>query len=305
MAKEFRVFESGVFRVRALLIDGKPYFAARDVKAMLGYPGNLARTLQRNCKEVMKISALNARGRESDMLVIPENDVVALIQQSSFASATEFGKWIADEVLSAMGVVKKPAEKPETKKPDVRRAASAKGSRLLPFEHPNFGKVRVLLQEGRPWLLAKDICRFLALDSVVERTALAALDVEERLIVTQAGLGTAEMVSEQGVYSLIPYAKRRNGQELQRWVSEEILLNVRDEVEKTEQPPDAPMSNAARRVWAAQAKAQLAAISELAKSASRWDTPEAMDGIGSALVTAATNFLAHVQSMAGGVRHGA
>lgn len=47
------------------------------------------------------------------------------------------------------------------------------------FSHPIFGSVRVIMKDGEPWFVAKDVCECLELDNVTE--ALRGLDDDEKI----------------------------------------------------------------------------------------------------------------------------
>lgn len=96
----FDPFEFDGAQVRATVIDGEPYFVARDVAAILGYakPRN---AVSDHCKGA-RIQGIPSAGGVQDMTVIPERDVYRLIMRSKLAAAERFENWVVGEVLPSI-----------------------------------------------------------------------------------------------------------------------------------------------------------------------------------------------------------
>lgn len=98
---EIKIFENQEFgKVRALEIDGKPYFAANDIANALGYK-RTADAVTAHCKGSVKRRYLTDGG-EQEVKFIPEGDVYRLIVRSKLPSAEKFEKWVFDEVLPSI-----------------------------------------------------------------------------------------------------------------------------------------------------------------------------------------------------------
>ena len=98
MVNELRTFTKEEFgTVRTMIIDGKPYFCARDIATALGYakPRNAVAT---HCKGALKRGVLTEGGNQ-EMTFIPEGDIYRLIIRSKLPSAEKFESWVMDEVL--------------------------------------------------------------------------------------------------------------------------------------------------------------------------------------------------------------
>ena len=95
---ELAIFNNEEFGdVRTIMIDGKPYFCAKDVAGALGYakPRNAVAT---HCKGALKRGVLTEGGNQ-EMTFIPEGDIYRLIIRSKLPSAEKFESWVMDEVL--------------------------------------------------------------------------------------------------------------------------------------------------------------------------------------------------------------
>ena len=95
---ELAIFNNEEFGdVRTIMIEGKPYFCAKDVAGALGYakPRNAVAT---HCKGALKRGVLTEGGNQ-EMTFIPEGDIYRLIIRSKLPSAEKFESWVMDEVL--------------------------------------------------------------------------------------------------------------------------------------------------------------------------------------------------------------
>ena len=92
------IFQNEQFgQVRAIEIDGKPYFCASDVASALGYT-NPRKAVGDHCKGVTKCDTLTSGGMQS-LSYIPEGDVYRLIARSNLKEAERFEVWVFDEVI--------------------------------------------------------------------------------------------------------------------------------------------------------------------------------------------------------------
>ena len=100
------------------------------------------------------------------------------------------------------------------------------------FSHPIFGTVRVVMKDGEPWFVAKDVCECLELDNVTE--ALRGLDDDEKITLSnpegnpRAGIPhQMNVVSEAGLYSLILRSRKPEAKAFKRWITHEVLPSIR------------------------------------------------------------------------------
>lgn len=126
------------------------------------------------------------------------------------------------------------------------------------FEHEQFGKVRVVKIDGKPWFVAVDVCR--ALDYKNSRKALADhVDAEDRKAITRkqwekmasnqdsnetllsfsyaiswfspenmGGTQRLTLVNESGMYALIFGSQLPAAKKFKRWVTSEVLPSIRE-----------------------------------------------------------------------------
>lgn len=85
--------------VRAMEIDGEPWFVGRDVAETLGYKDTV-NALKQHCKGVAKHHPIaDALGRKQETRLISEPDMLRLIVNSTLPAAERFERWVFEEVL--------------------------------------------------------------------------------------------------------------------------------------------------------------------------------------------------------------
>ena len=106
------------------------------------------------------------------------------------------------------------------------------------FEHEQFGKIRVVVIDGKPWFVAVDVCRALGYSN--PRDALSKhVYKEDKRVILKSQIATLDttleipnrgltFINESGRYFLIfgsnlPAAKR-----FTRWVTNEVLPSIRE-----------------------------------------------------------------------------
>lgn len=89
-------------------------------------------------------------------------------------------------------------------------------------------QVRNLIINGEPWFVAKDVCDCLGLSNPAE--SLKALDDDEKLTseVLMSGQNRkAWMINESGLYNLIFRSNKPEAKTFRKWVTNELLPQVR------------------------------------------------------------------------------
>jgi prophage antirepressor-like protein len=139
------------------------------------------------------------------------------------------------------------------------------------FENSSFGSVRVVMRDGEPWFVAKDICECLSLTDV--SASCNRLDEDEKVVLPRSEVSelfsetsstpSMTLVSESGLYTLIMRSNKEEAKPFRKWVTGEVLPSIR----KTGSYSMAPKSYAeALRALAAEVeekeKAQLALEAE-------------------------------------------
>lgn len=102
MTNQIQVFQNDRFgTIRALSVDGEPWFVATDVAKALGYRDahNMTRRLDEDEKGTRSVST---PGGEQALSVITEAGLYSAILGSKIPSARDFKRWVTHEVLPAI-----------------------------------------------------------------------------------------------------------------------------------------------------------------------------------------------------------
>ena len=89
-------------------------------------------------------------------------------------------------------------------------------------------KIRVVMRDGEPWFVAKDVCECLDIDNPSQ--AVARLEDDERCLISNEALranGDTTVVSEPGLYSLVLGSRKPEAKAFKRWVTHEVLPSIR------------------------------------------------------------------------------
>ena len=98
------------------------------------------------------------------------------------------------------------------------------------FKNQDFGEVRTVIIDGEPYFVGKDVATILGY--VKSRNAIQmhidAEDKKDALIQGEVG-GTQKMtvINESGLYSLILSSKLENAKKFKRWVTHEVIPEIR------------------------------------------------------------------------------
>lgn len=102
-------------------------------------------------------------------------------------------------------------------------------NKLTVFNNQEFGEIRTLSINNEPWFVGKDVATILGYakptDAVRKR-----VDEEDRgisKIETPSGTQDMTIINESGLYSLILSSKLPNAKKFKRWVTSEVLPQIR------------------------------------------------------------------------------
>jgi len=101
MQNQIQVFQNEEFgEIEVLMIDGKPFFPAKECAIVLGYtkPEN---AVARHCKGSLKRGVLTKGGKQ-EKTFIPEGDLYRLIIRSRLPAAVRFEAFVCDEILPSI-----------------------------------------------------------------------------------------------------------------------------------------------------------------------------------------------------------
>lgn len=85
--------------------------------------------------------------------------------------------------------------------------------------------VRVVMKDGEPWWVAKDVCDVLELSNPT--MALEGLDEDERAKFCLGRQGDANIITESGLYTLVMRSNKPEAKRFRKWVTSEVLPTIR------------------------------------------------------------------------------
>lgn len=97
------------------------------------------------------------------------------------------------------------------------------------FKNEEFGSVRILVIDGNPWFVGKDVA--ISLGYSEPRSAVSKkVDKEDRGVAkmeTPSGVQEMTIINESGLYALIFGSKLESAKRFKRWVTSEVLPAIR------------------------------------------------------------------------------
>lgn len=96
---------------------------------------------------------------------------------------------------------------------------------LMIFDNPEFGKIRVIEQNGEPWFVAADVCK--ALDIGNPTQALTRLDKDEVTLISNEGYREMNFINEPGLYTLVLGSRKTEARAFKRWITHEVVPSIR------------------------------------------------------------------------------
>lgn len=102
------------------------------------------------------------------------------------------------------------------------------------FDHEQFGKIRVVTIDGKPFFVGKDVCRVLDIKNVRQNLANFPDDEKADVCITYTSSNgvtqkrNVSVVSEPGLYRLIFMSRKPEAEKFKRWVFHEILPSIRE-----------------------------------------------------------------------------
>lgn len=102
-------------------------------------------------------------------------------------------------------------------------------NRLQVFKNNEFGEVRTILRDDEPWFVGKDVAECLGYkdtsDAIKRHIEQEDKGIGE--IPTPGGNQKVKIINESGIYSLVLSSKLQTAKKFKRWVTSEVLPQIR------------------------------------------------------------------------------
>jgi prophage antirepressor-like protein len=225
--------------VRVEMIDGEPWFVARDVCNILKLrilEAHLS-DLNNTEKNIITIRRKLKKQGNYNVNVVSESGLYALISQSQEPEAKLFREWVMSEVLPALrrtgekevAHIESEQEQDDSSSLAKIEEQSNDGNDECLFTFaPSNQNIRVEMIDRKPWFVAKDVCDVLELQDT--NMSLQKLDDDEKLTQKVFGSGqnrTMWFVNESGLYNLIFRSNKPEAKMFRKWVTSEVLPALR------------------------------------------------------------------------------
>ena len=99
--------------------------------------------------------------------------------------------------------------------------------------HPEFGELRTVEIDGKPWFVGKDVAEALGYSNTKDAIATHVASEDKKLI-QRSEITTLEIpnrgmtiINESGLYALILSSKLPSAKEFKHWVTSEVLPSIR------------------------------------------------------------------------------
>ncbi len=112
---DVQTFDFNGLTLRALLVDGEPWFVLRDLTQALGITRG-ARVAERLREKGVRKTYISSGGQNREVTIIDEGNLYRVIMRSNSPAAEPFESWVTDEVLPAIrrtGAYEKPKTEAE------------------------------------------------------------------------------------------------------------------------------------------------------------------------------------------------
>ena len=136
-----------------------------------------------------------------------------------------------------------------TNTPTATSSSSTSTSTVQIFNNPEFGDVRVVMQDGEPWFVGKDVAEALGYKNTKD-ALISHVAEDDKRIIQRSEIATTEnhlpkevfpmnfvsveipnrgltAINESGLYSLIFGSKLESAKKFKRWVTLEVLPTIR------------------------------------------------------------------------------
>lgn len=113
-----------------------------------------------------------------------------------------------------------------TNTPTATSSLPTSASTVQIFNNPEFGDVRVVMQDGEPWFVGKDVADKLGYAQT--SNMMKRIDTEDFMSSILDGMNMKSiLINESGLYSAIIGSKLPSAKKFKRWVTSEILPTIR------------------------------------------------------------------------------
>lgn len=214
-------------KLRVVCIDNEFFLISKDLGEFLGYVNTRNTTITHVDKKDRMYCLVDTTGGSQKMIVINKNGVYSLIYNVKSQRGKNARDWIIQNVIPELYENK---ELSVLNLSQENERSSNMNNNLKVFENEEFGSIRTLEINSKPYFVGKDVAEVLGYERPTKAIADRVDSEDKDEIPIQDSIGRMQktpVINESGLYSLILSSKLPTAKKFKRWVTSEVLPSIR------------------------------------------------------------------------------
>ena len=228
MCEVIKTFTNEDFgKLRVVCIDNEFFLISKDLGEFLGYVNTRNTTIAHVDKKDRRYCLINTSFGIQKMTVVNKNGVYSLIYNVKSQRGKNARDWIIQNVIPELY---KNKELSVLNLSQENERSSNMNNNLKVFENEEFGSIRTLEINSKPYFVGKDVAEVLGYERPTKAIADRVDSEDKDEIPIQDSIGRMQktpVINESGLYSLILSSKLPTAKKFKRWVTSEVLPSIR------------------------------------------------------------------------------
>lgn len=214
-------------KLRVVNINNEFFLIGKDLGIFLGYVNTRNTIIAHVDKKDRMYCLVDTTGGPQKMTVINKNGVYSLIYNVKSQRGKNARDWIIQNVIPELYENK---ELSVLNLSQENEKSSNMNNNLKVFENEEFGSIRTLEINSKPYFVGKDVAEVLGYERPTKAIADRVDSEDKDEIPIQDSIGRMQktpVINESGLYSLILSSKLPTAKKFKRWVTSEVLPSIR------------------------------------------------------------------------------
>lgn len=214
-------------KLRVVNINNEFFLIGKDLGIFLGYVNTRNTIIAHVDKKDRMYCLVDTTGGSQKMTVINKNGVYSLIYNVKSQRGKNARDWIIQNVIPELYENK---ELSVLNLSQENEKSSNMNNNLKVFENEEFGSIRTLEINSKPYFVGKDVAEVLGYERPTKAIADRVDSEDKDEIPIQDSIGRMQktpVINESGLYSLILSSKLPTAKKFKRWVTSEVLPSIR------------------------------------------------------------------------------
>ena len=222
------VFKHDVYgSVRAVEFENKLWLVCKDLAVMLGYKDAKAAIHSPTAPKNKMMTNISGPRGNFPMVTADIDSTCAWVRTCRKPRANGVHRWLRGEITAAEQQLQQGSASPAMNEETTVFERNANTPQI--FTSREFGSVRVVVINGEPWFVGRDVAKILRYKNANDALA-QHVNGEDKGVVkceTPGGIQNLVAINESGLYSLILSSKLPSAQRFKHWVTSEVLPSIR------------------------------------------------------------------------------